>query len=123
MAIGVEDLRAVTGKAVVELEDREEITASGLLVIEHRSGNGYRPNRDFEIGEVVSLGGTLHPLDDRSEWYPWDAEWWPMLVGDRVIVQARSGGEAGADIGEALGRGRGEVIVVELDEVVAILED
>ena len=112
--LDVARVEAVLGKAVIELEDREEITASGLIVIEHRSGKDYRPNRDYEIGVVTSIG--------RTQTVTGDSEWWPMEIGSRVIVQARSGGEAGADIGMALGMARGKVIVVEMDEVVAVYE-
>lgn len=108
-------VQAVLGRAVIELEDREEVTASGLIVVEHRSGKDFRPNRDFEIGVVISIGRTMTVTGD--------SEWWPLMEGDRVIVRARSGGEAGADIGLALGMARGKVIVVERDEVVAIYEE
>lgn len=113
--IELERVQAVKGKAVIELEDREQVTASGLVVIEHRGGKFYRQNRDFEIGKVISIGRTMTAAGD--------SEWWPLEIGSRVIVQARSGGEAGADLGPALGRGRGEVIVVEMDEVVAIYKE
>lgn len=113
--IEIERVRAVKGRAVIELEDREEVTASGLIVVEHRSGKDFRPNRDWEIGVVRSIGREMTVTGD--------SEWWPMEIGSRVIVQARSGGEAGADLGSALGMARGKVIVVERDEVVAIYEE
>jgi co-chaperonin GroES (HSP10) len=102
-----EEVRAARDKAVIELEEKVTVRDSGLHVIRDHQKK-YDPADDFEIGVVTSLG-----VGD---------SWEPVTVGDRVMVRAISGGEAGADIGQSIGRGRGEVIVVEREEMVCKLE-
>ncbi len=98
-----EEVRAVNGKAVVELEQKPSVTDSGLHVVRENHGKNFQPTEDYEIGTVLSIGGE---------------GWEPVEVGDRVMVRAISGGAAGADIGASVGRERGEIIVVDREEMV-----
>jgi co-chaperonin GroES (HSP10) len=104
-----EEIAAARHRVVVELEEQKKFTESGLYVVRDNRGRNYQPTEDFEIGVVRSLGAG--------------GGWEPVEVGDRVMVRAISGGEAGADIGQSIGRGRGEVIVVEREEMVCKLEE
>lgn len=103
-------MHAARDKAVIELKERpDRVTPSGLKLVRENHGRNYYPEDDYELGTILSLG---------------EGEGWePAEVGATVIVRAMSGGAAGADIGEAMGRRRGEIVVVDRDEIVSVWEE
>lgn len=103
----IEELRPASERAIVELEEDVKVLPSGLEIVRDNAGKNYQPSEDFETGHVIAVG-------DHEAFYP-------VAVGDRVIVRAPSGGAAGADIGHAFGRNRGELIIVEHTEIMAVI--
>lgn len=106
--VEIERVRPSRDRAVVELAERDDTTESGLVLVRLRDETKYyQPEDDYEIGIIRALGDG--------------GGWEPAEVGDTVMIRARSGGAAGADIGQAMNRDRGEVVVVERDEIVAVI--
>lgn len=104
--VSLESLQATKDRAIVEIESSSMglIETSGGLFL---SRSQYRPNEDFEIGKVVSLGA---------------GDFDPVAVGDYVMIRAISGGKAGADISREVGMLKGSVISIHRDEIVAKVE-
>jgi hypothetical protein len=112
MSVAVEQLNPTRGKAVVEITRRgrdEEIRSSGLIVHHTKENKGYSVDLDWERGTIVALGPNT--------------DWTPLTIGSEVIVQAPSGGMAGADVSATVGRRRGEVVIVDVEEIVCNLEE
>lgn len=110
MTVELESLRAAKDRAIIELEPKLETyqTKGGLFVTTmNNAGTRYHEELDWEIGRVLSLG---------------EGDFKPVEVGDRVMVRARSGGVAGADISKDVGQARGSIVVVEREEIVAKVE-
>ncbi len=105
-----EELTPVSDRAVIEITERgtdDQITGGGMVIVHGVTNKAWQPNLDFEIGTVVSMG---------------EGDWEPVEVGDEVIIRAISGGVAGSDIGRYFGRPRGELVIVDIEEIVCKLE-
>lgn len=108
MRVEIEAVNAARDRAVIQLIERDRTTESGLEIVKLDRSKDFDPFDDYEMGTVASLGAG--------------EGWEPLEIGDTVIVRAISGGAAGADIGPAMGKGRGEVVVVDREEIVCIVE-
>jgi hypothetical protein len=103
----VEDLRVSRDRAIVEIIPRgDRVTASGIEIVKLGRTKDYDPFDDYEMAILrqIGEGGGFEPAE----------------VGDVVIIRAPSGGAAGADIGLSMGRNRGEIVVVEREEIVCV---
>ena len=78
-----------------------------------------RRGRDPDRGVRTAAGWLAWMLAASS--LPAAAQNAEVLAVENIVQVARSGGAAGADIGLAINRDRGEVVVVERDEIVAVI--
>ena len=106
----IEDMSPLPGRALVEITKTgrdAELRDDGLLVVHGKGNDEWQPSLDWEVGKVLALG---------------EGDFEPVQVGDSVLVRAPSGGEAGVDVGPTFGRARGELIMVEAEEMLCKVE-